>query len=179
MASFTTPPLSFLAWNFQRTRDFFDRSYVIRAAIFLRVNDTLAMFDDIAIFGCVNRSSFQQKQLNCADSHEQLVLRFYSGWILKISSILIHLEFQFNKYDNRGKWLKVEDFDVEDRRKVADGLKKFRIFTVETCNKREIISKWLHSNFTQHHQFANGTDGVWFIAACTVFSQKSLAILRA
>lgn len=71
MASFTTPPLSFLAWNFQRTRDFFDRSYVIHAAIFLRVNDTLAMFDDIAIFGCVNRSSFQQKQLNCADSHEQ------------------------------------------------------------------------------------------------------------
>lgn len=56
MASFTTPPLSFLAWNFQRTRDFFDRSYVIHAAIFLRVNDTLAMFDDIAIFGCVNRS---------------------------------------------------------------------------------------------------------------------------
>lgn len=48
------------------------------------------------------------------------------------------------------------------RRKIKS--KKKKIF--EGCNKREIISNWLHSNFTQHHQFANGNG--WRLIYCRV-----------
>lgn len=53
---------------------------------------------------------------------------------------------------------KIRDFDIEKMKRRKIKSKKKKIF--EGCNKREIISNWLHSNFTQHHQFANGTDGV-------------------